>query len=68
MTFSSAEITDASLRELERILQERVLEDEVATLKNVVAELSRQALLTQLQIEEKTRNDGDSGIKQVGIW
>ena len=44
------------------------LEEEVAKLKNIVAELSRQSLLAQLHIEEKTRNDGDSGIKQVGSF
>ena len=43
----------------------KTLEEEVADLKKMVAELGRQAMLNQLYLEERVRSDGDSGLKQV---
>ena len=40
-------------------------DDEVEQLKQTLEQVSRQAILQQLFVEERIRSDGDSGLKQV---
>ena len=40
-------------------------DDEVELLKQTLEQVSRQAILQQLFVEERIRSDGDSGLKQV---
>ena len=39
--------------------------DDIIALRSAVEQLSRQAILQQLSMEERSRSDGDSGLKQV---
>lgn len=39
--------------------------DRLSRLETLTSSLSRQLMLQQLYVEEKTRTEGDSGIKQV---
>ena len=43
----------------------KVLTEDVKTLKDQLSQISRQLMLQQFFTEEKIRNDGFSGIKQV---
>ena len=43
----------------------KVLQRDVKTLKNQLSQISRQLMLQQFFTEEKIRNEGFSGIKQV---
>ena len=40
-------------------------EDRIQQLESVSKQLARQLMLQQLYVDEKTRSEGDSGIKQV---
>ena len=40
-------------------------EDRIQQLESVTKQLARQLMLQQLYVEEKTRSEGDSGLKQV---
>ena len=40
-------------------------EDRIQQLASVSKQLARQLMLQQLYVEEKTRSEGDSGLKQV---
>ena len=41
-------------------------QDRIQQLESVSKQLARQLMLQQLYVDEKTRSEGDSGIKQVG--
>ena len=41
-------------------------EDRIKQLESVSKQLARQLMLQQLYVDEQTRSNGDSGIKQVG--
>ena len=43
-----------------------VNEDRIQQLESVSKQLARQLMLQQLYVDEQTRSNGDSGIKQVG--
>ena len=41
--------------------------DRIETLEYVTTQLARQLMLQQMYVQEKSRSEGDSGIKQVMI-
>ena len=59
----SADVTSAAADDVNSCTA--AAEDEVELLKQTLEQVSRQAILQQLFVEERIRSDGDSGLKQV---
>ena len=58
----SADVTSAAVDDVNSCT---AADDEVEQLKQTLEQVSRQAILQQLFVEERIRSDGDSGLKQV---